>query len=309
MKAVRIHRFGGPEVIVYEEVARPRPLEGQVIVRVIAAGVGPWDAWVRAGRSALAQPLPLILGSDISGVVDEVGAGVTHLRAGDEVYGVTNQQFTGAYAEFAAVSSSMIALKPRNLGHVQAASAPVVAATAWQMLFDHGHLASGGKVLIHGGAGNVGRYAIQLARRVGARITATGRSRDSDLIRGLGVERFVDVEAAQFEAAGGNFDLVLDTVGGDTLDRSFAVLRRGGTMVSAVAAPNPEKARSLGITAVFFLVSVTSEGLGSLARLFESGELTTNVGETLPLSEARIAHEMLAGKPHKSGKIVLKVAD
>lgn len=309
MKAVRIHRFGGPDVITCEDVPRPRPLEGQVVVRVMAAGVGPWDAWVRAGRSAIAQSLPLIPGSDISGVIDEIGPGVADLRPGDEVYGVTNKQFTGAYAELAAACASMIARKPHRLDHVHAASVPVVACTAWQMLFDHGHLASGRKVLIHGAAGNVGRYAVQLARRAGAWIAATGRGKDGDLIRELGADLFIDVGAAKFEDAAGEIDLVIDTVGGETLERSFAVLRRGGTLVSAVAPPDQDMANRLGVTAAFFLVSITSEDLRRLAELLDSGELTTCIGEVMPLSQARTAHEMLAGKPHKDGKIVLKITD
>ncbi len=309
MMAARVHQYGGPEVIRYEEIPRPRALDGQLIVRVIAAGVGPWDAWVRAGKSALPQPLPLTLGSDISGVVDSVSPGVTSLRVGDEVYGVTNAQFTGGYAEFAAASAAMMAPKPRALTHVQAASIPVVASTAWQMLFEHAHVDRGERVLIHGAGGNVGAFAVQLARRAGAYVIATGSAKERDRVMRLGAEEFIDLRSERFEEHVKAVDAVIDTIGGDIQTRSFTVLRRGGVMVSAVAPPDQKKAAQFGVRAVFFLVSVTSAGLTKLAEMFDAHELEPNVGEVLPLSEARLAHEILAGKAHKNGKMVLTITN
>ena len=163
MKAVRVHRFGGIDAIEYEEVAVPAPGAGQVLVRVRASGVGPWDAWVREGKSALPQPLPLTLGSDLSGVVESVGSGVSAFRPGEEVFGVTNARFTGANAEYAVAEAGMLAAKPRRLTHLEAASVPVVASTAWQMVWDHGAVGPAKVVLVHGAAGNVGAYAVQLA--------------------------------------------------------------------------------------------------------------------------------------------------
>lgn len=305
MKAVRVHRFGGPEAIVYEDVPRPGPSPGQVLVRVEAAGVGPWDAWVRAGKSVLSQPLPLTPGADLSGVVQQVGQGVTRWRPGDEIYGVTNPQFTGACAEYALADAAMIGCKPARLGFVEAASVPVVASTAWQMLFDRGQVDGTKRVLVHGGAGSVGAFAVQLAKTAGAEVVATVRGRDTDFLRSLGADRVIDVRSVRFEEQVADVDVVIDTVGGEMLDRSFEVLRRGGVLVSAVAKPDPDKAARYAVRAVFFLVRVNTAGLETLAGLFDSGRLTTHVGEVLSLADARLAHEMLGGTSHKPGKIVL----
>ncbi len=293
--------------MVYEEVGRPAPGKGQALVQVKAAGVGPWDAWIRAGKSALPQPLPLTLGSDLSGVVRDVGPGVSGIRLGDDVFGATNSRFTGAYAEYAVAEASMIAPKPKRLSYVEAASVPVVASTAWQMVFDHGQVDATKRVLVHGGAGNVGAYAVQFAKRAGAEMIATAFTRDLEYVRGLRADRVIDVQTARFEERVKDLDVVLDTVGGETLDRSFEVLKPGGVLVSSVAVPDEDRAAQRRVQGVFILVAVTSKGLTGIADLFDSGHLMTNVGEVLPLAEARRAHEMLAGAPHKRGKIVLTV--
>jgi NADPH:quinone reductase-like Zn-dependent oxidoreductase len=305
MKAVRVHQFGGIDAITYEELPCPIPNKGQVLVRVKAAGVGPWDAWIRAGKSVLFQPLPLILGSDLSGVVESVGSEVSDFQPGDEIFGVTSPQFTGAQAEYALAEVNMIARKPARLGHVEAASVPVVAVTAWQMLHDHGQVDDTKRVLVHGAAGNVGSYAVQLAKRAGAEVVATALSGDIDYVRTLGADQVIDVQTVDFEEKCRDVDVVLDTVGGETLARSFQVLKPGGILISAVAKPNQEEAERRRIRAVFILVAVTSAVLIKIAALLESGELKTRVGEVLPLDQVRLAHEMLAGKPHKPGKIVL----
>ncbi|MBI5570438.1 MAG: NADP-dependent oxidoreductase [Desulfomonile tiedjei] len=307
MKAARVHQVGGLEAIVHEEVSRHEPAEGQVLVRVKAAGVGPWDAWVRAGKSALQQSLPLILGSDLSGVVEDVGSGVSAFYPGDEVFGVTNSQFTGAYAEYAVADAAMIAHKPRRLSYVEAASVPVVASTAWQMVFDHGQVDGTKRVLVHGAAGNVGTYAVRLAKRVGAVVIATFLTRQVDYVRALRADQIIEVQTTRFEDRVKDVDVVIATIGGQNLDRSFEVLKSGGVLVSSVAMPDQEKAGQHHVRGVFILVAVTSEVLTKLADLLDSNQLTTNVGEVLPLANARLAHEMLAGKPHKGGKIVLVV--
>lgn len=307
MKAVRVHRFGGIEAMELEEVLRPAPGKSQLLVRVKTAGVGPWDAWVRAGKSALPQPLPLTLGSDLSGVVEETGPGVTAFQLGAEVFGVTNSQFTGAYAEYAVADAGMIARKPRGLSFVQAASVPVVATTAWQMVFDHGHVSGGMRVVVHGAAGNVGAYAVRFAKRAGAEVIGTAFTRDVDYVQALGAGLVIDVKVTRFEDFVKDADVVIDTVGGATLDRSFEILRPGGVLVSSAAQPDQNKAARYQIQGVFFLARVTSEGLAKIADLIDSGQVATDVGEVLPLSEARLAHEMLAGKPHKRGKIVLAI--
>jgi NADPH:quinone reductase-like Zn-dependent oxidoreductase len=226
---------------------------------------------------------------------------------GDAVFGATNSQFTGGYAEYAVASATKLAKMPPRLGFVDAASVPVVACTAWQMVVDHGKVDQTKRVLIHGAAGNVGTYAVQLARRTAREVVATARSHDVALVHALGADRVIDVQRSQFEEGLTDVDVVLDTIGGDTQDRSFAILKPGGVLVSVVAAPDQEKAARHGVQALFFLVEVSSERLEQIAALIEAGELTTNVGEVLPLAAARIAHEMLAGKRHKRGKIVLHV--
>ena len=311
MNAIRVHRFGGPESLICEAVPRPDPGEGQVLVHVRAAGVGPWDAWVRTGQSALRHELPVIPGSDLSGVIERVGPGVCELKEGEAVFGVTNEQFTGAYAEYAITSAQMIARKPERLGFVEAASVPVVACTAWQMVFEHGRTDATKRVLtgIHGAAGNVGAYAVQLAKRAANEVIATAFSADVDYVRALGADRVIDVQDSPFERLLTDVDIVIDTVGGDTLDRSFGVLRPGGVLVSSVATPDAVAAGRHGVRAVFFLVHVSSVLLNEIAQLIEGGHLRTSVGDVLPLRDVRIAHQMLAGKPHKRGKIVLSMED
>src|SRR2546422_2649984 len=309
MKAVRVHRFGPPDVIALEDVPKPEPSNGEVVVEVKAAGIGPWDALIRSGKSALPQPLPLVLGSDLSGVIDSIGPGVEPFKVGDEVFGVTNEHFTGAYAEYALAKAAMIAPKPKSLNHTHAASVPVVAVTAWQMVFDFARLSSGQSVLIQGGAGNVGGYAVQFARLAGALVIATTSAKDVSYVRSLGGVGVIDYRATRFEERVKETDAVIDTVGGDTLDRSYGVLKRGGIVVSSAAQPSNEKAEHHGVRAVFFLVQVTTERLRKIAELIDAEKLRTEVGEVLWLDEARKGHEMLEGAPHRRGKIVIKVAD
>lgn len=308
MMAWRVHAFGPPTVMSFETVPRPDPGAGEVLVRVHAAGVGPWDGWIRAGRSVLPQPLPLTLGSDLSGVIVAVGPGVSEFAAGDAVFGVTNPRFVGAYAEYAVASAAMLARKPRSLTHVQAASVPVIAVTAWQGLFEQARLQSGQTVLIHGAAGNVGAYAVQLARRAGLHTIATAGADDLAYVQSLGADRVVDYRAQRFEDEVHEADAVLDLVGGETQTRSFKVLRRGGRLVSAVSQPEQARAEEHGVRAEFFLVRVTTEHLSPLAGLLEGSELKTRVGAVLPLARAREAHFMLEGEQAApKGKIVLEV--
>jgi NADPH:quinone reductase-like Zn-dependent oxidoreductase len=227
------------------------------------------------------------------------------LFPGEAVFGVTNAQFTGAYAEYTVADAAMIAPKPRRLSDVEAASVPVVASTAWQMVFDHGHLDGTKHVLVHGAAGNVGAYAVQLAKRAGAEMIATAFTRDVAYVRTLRADHVIDVQTARFEARTKDVDMVIDTIGGEILDRCFAVLKPGGVPVSSVARPDQDTAVRHRVRGVFVLVTVTTAGLTTIADLLDAGQLTTNVGEVLPCAEARLAHAMLAGTPHKRGKIVL----
>lgn len=308
MMAWRVHEFGPPETMQFERVPVPSPGPGEVLVKVHAAGVGPWDGWIRAGRSVLPQPLPLTLGSDLSGEIAAVGPDVTGRRVGDQVYGVTNPRFIGAYAEYALASAAMIARKPASLSYIEAASVPVIAVTAWQGLFDQAQLTAGQTVLIHGAAGNVGAHAVQIARHAGIRSVATAATDDLAYVRELGADTVVDFQTQRFEDAARDADAVLDLVGGDTQNRSFQVLRRGGKLISAVSQPDQELAKSHGVDATFFLVKVTTRHLTELADLIDRGNLRTRVGTVLPLADARKAHFILEGqRPQPKGKIVLAV--
>ena len=308
MKAARVHQYGAPDVITLETVDRPVPAADEVLVRVEAAGVGPWDAWIRAGKSAMPQPLPLTLGSDLAGIVEAVGTDVAAVQPGDRVFGVTNPRFVGAYAEYATAKAGTIATAPRKLDAVEAAAVPVIAVTAWQALFEKAHLTRGQRVLIHGGAGNVGAFAVQLARWAGLSVVATASARDAPYVRCLGAERVVDYRAEAFDSVVRGVDAVIDLVGGDTQRRSFATLKRGGHLISAVAPPDQALAAEFGVSAEFFLVEVTTERLTRIAALLDSGALRLIVGAVLALADARTSHEMLEGvRPHPRGKIVLRI--
>jgi NADPH:quinone reductase-like Zn-dependent oxidoreductase len=274
-------------------------------VRVAAAGVAPWDAVIREGKSKVSPEPPLTLGSDLSGFVEEVGSDVSEFAIGDEVYGVTNPQFCGAQAEFAVAFAEMIAPKPRRLNHLEAASAPVVAVAAWQMLFEYAQAKSEDTILITGAAGNVGAYAVQIALQAGMRVIAVARSSDHELLRAFGVQTILDSIAGDLKTSLPQVDAVLDTVGGDTLQRCSVAAKPGGRVVSVVSTqPVPQRA---GVQSVFFYAEVTSERLRTLTDLFEKNSISARVGSVLPLAEARSAHEMLGGAPHKNGKIVLQL--
>jgi NADPH:quinone reductase-like Zn-dependent oxidoreductase len=237
-----------------------------------------------------------------------VGTGVTQFKPGDAVYGVTNKNFVGGYAEYATASAQMLAAKPKSLSFVEAASAPVVAVTASQMLFDYAQLRAGQSVLIHGAAGNVGAYGVQLAALAGLKIFAVAGPADLEFVRSLGADTVVDYKTTRFEDAVPKVDAVLDLVGGETQRRSFAVLKPGGILVSVVS-PFPEESPApAGLRTAFFLVEVTTSRLNTLTELFDSGKLMARVGTVPPLAEARRAHEMLGGASHKRGKIVLSVS-
>jgi NADPH:quinone reductase-like Zn-dependent oxidoreductase len=237
-----------------------------------------------------------------------VGSGISEMAIGDQVFGVTNTQFLGAYAEYAVASSRMLAKKPNSLSYAEAASVPIVAVTAWQGLFDHARLEAGQTVVIHGAAGNVGAYAVQLARRARLRSIATVGPKDIQYVRSLGADKVLDYHTQRFEDEVRDVDAVLDLVGGEPQMRSFQVLRPGGKLISAVSHPDQHRAKHHGVTATFFLVEVTTERLRTIAELIERGELKTRVGAVLPLTDARDAHMMLEGRllPPK-GKIILNV--
>src|SRR5512146_3257812 len=272
MKAVRVLQFGPPSVITNDELPRPEPASGQLLVRVKAARVGNWDALVREGRLPN-EHLPLILGYELSGIVVAIGTEVSGFKLGDEVYGATNEQLTGAYAEYALPLAKRMAHKPKTLNFIEAASAPIVTVTAWQMLFDYAQVTAGQTVLVHGAAGNVGAYAVQLAKQAGLHVVATAASANLEYVKRLGAEKVVDYQKERFEQSVTRVDAVLDTVGGETQQRSLRVLKAGGILVSIVS-PVPETAQQLyGIRAAYFYVDVTTARLNKISELFDTGKL------------------------------------
>ena len=309
MKAIRVHQYGGPEVLRYEEAPRPEPGPGEVLVRIRAAGVNPVDWQVREGhrREALAYRMPFVPGWDVSGVVEATGPNVTLLTEGDEVYGYPSVVRNGAYAEYAVVPEAELALKPRTIDHVLAASVPIAALTAWQGLFDAGGLRTEQKVLIHGGAGGVGSFAVQLARWKGAFIVATASGRNQEFLRNLGADLTIDYEKTRFDRLVCDADVVFDTIGGDTLKRSWKVLKKGGVLVSTVEEPSAETAAAHGVRAALVSTRADTAQLDEIAKLVDAGMVRPIVEAVFPLNEARRAQE-LSQTGHARGKIVLQVA-
>lgn len=309
MKAVRIHAYGGPEVLQYEVAPRPAPGPGEVLIRVEATTVNPFDCALRAGWLAnyIQLPLPLIPGTDIAGVVEEVGEGVASFRRGDDVYARGGVTRDGANAEFAVVSASDVAAKPSSLDVVHAAALPHVSLTAWQALFELGELTQGERVLIHGAAGGVGHVAVQLAKWRGAYVIGT-TSRYHEFLREIGADEVIDYAKTPFDEAASGVDVVLDTIGGDTQERSWKVLKPGGILVSVIQAPSPETAGAHGVRQAFvFSNPPIHETLTKVAALVDTGCLRPEVSQLLPLADIRRAHEIVEAK-HVCGKLVLQVA-
>jgi NADPH:quinone reductase-like Zn-dependent oxidoreductase len=311
MKAVRVHNYGGPEVLRFEDAPRPTPGDGEVLIKAHAASVNPIDWKARAGylKDFLPLPLPFIPGWDVSGVVESVGSGVTKFKKGDQVYARPNitHDGHGGYAEYVVAKEAEMALKPKSIDHVHAATIPVAAVTAWRALFDTAVLEKGQKVLIHGAAGGVGSFAVQIAKWKGAHVLGTASAKNQGFLRELGVDEPIDYAKTRFEEVAHDVDVVLDTIGGETQTRSWKVLKKGGILVSIVAPPSAEEATKHGVRSALISARVDTLVLDEIAKLIDSGKLKTIVETVLPLSEARKAHE-LNESGHARGKIVLKVA-
>jgi NADPH:quinone reductase-like Zn-dependent oxidoreductase len=311
MKAIRIHNYGGPEVLKYEDAPRPEPQADEVLIRVHAAGVNPIDWKVREGHMKDFRPhkFPLILGWDLSGVVEELGpdpAAAGRFKIGDEVYSLSDSTRNGAYADYIVVRESELALKPKSLHHIRAAAIPLAALTAWQSLFDNAQLRPGQRVLIHAGSGGVGHLAVQLAKWKGAYVFATASTKNQDLLRKLGVDEPIDYTQQRFEDIARKIDIVLDTLGGETQERSWSVLKKGGVLVSLVQPPSEDKAKELGVRAAITGVQPNGAQLAEIAKIIDSGKLAPVIDRILPLIEARRAHE-LSESGHTHGKIALRV--
>jgi NADPH:quinone reductase-like Zn-dependent oxidoreductase len=310
MKAVRIHAYGGIDTLAYEDAPRPIAGAGEVLIRVYATSVNPFDCAVRAGYMAgyFNYTLPLILGTDVSGIVENVGHGVTNVAPGDGVYTRAGVFRDGANAEYAVVSASDVATKPQSLDHIHAAAIPHVILTAWQALVEDANLTEGQTVLIHAAAGGVGHMAAQLARLRGAKVIGTA-SVNVDFLRELGVDEVIDYSTTPFEQVVHDVDVVLDLVGGDTQQRSWAALKPGGMLISTVQPPSEETAVAHGVRQRFVASSPPiGKVLGEVATLVDAGQIKPVISTILPLEKIQTAHEMIEGR-HTRGKIVLQVVD
>jgi NADPH:quinone reductase-like Zn-dependent oxidoreductase len=308
MAAVVIREFGGPDVLQVAEVPRPSPGPGEILVRVHAAAINPVDTQARAhgDRSVAHVRLPYVPGFDLSGVVAEVGEGVTRFAPGDAVYAMLHLRRGGAYAEYAIVLDTEAAPKPARASHAEAASLPLVALTAWQALFDTADLQPGETVLIHAGAGGVGSVAVQLAKWRGARVIATASQRNHEFLRSLGADVVIDYTTQRFEDVARDVDVVLDPIGGETQVRSLDTLRDGGRLVGLLgltrAAQNPDR----GIQATAILVDPHSAQLSHIATLVDDGNVRPIVSHLFTLDQAPEAHRQSETRRTR-GKIVLEV--
>jgi len=291
-----------------EEVPRPEPKEDEALVRVIASGVNPADPLTLSGKYAreFGTHLPLIPGYDIAGVVEKTGAKVTKLKAGDAVYGYPT--FGGGWAEYVTVKQWEVAAKPKALNFAEAAAVPMGALTAWQALVDTAQLHPGQTILVHGGSGGVGSFAVQIAKARGARVIATASTANQDLLKQLGADVAIDYTKTRFEDVAKDVDAVLDPIGKETLARSYGVVRKGGIVMSLVARPDPVELEKCGIRGAAISVHPNAEDLAEIARLIDARKIKPVVTEVLPLSEA-IAAQRQAETHHTRGKLVLRIAD
>jgi NADPH:quinone reductase-like Zn-dependent oxidoreductase len=308
MRAVIVHQYGGPEVLKLEDVPKPSPKEDEALVRVIAAGVNPVDALIREGTYAkfFGTTLPLVPGYDVAGIVEKTGAKVTKLRAGDAVYGYL--LWGGGYAQYAVATEGEVSPKPKSLTYIETAAVPLVALTAWQALIDTAKLSAGQTVLIHGGSGGVGSMAIQIAKARGAKVIATASTPNQGLLKQLGADVTIDYTKAKFEDIAKDVDVVLDSVGKDTLARSYGVIKKGGFIATLVSQPDQAELDKHGIRGAPISVKPNAEELAEIAKLIEAKKLKPIVSQVLPLTEAVKAQQQ-AATGHTRGKIVLKVAE
>ena len=314
MKAIRLHGRGGPEQLVCEDSPAPTLEAGDALIRVHACSITRAElTWPPVHTAPDGSTRPFIIpGHEVSGVVEAVAPGVREVKAGDEVYALVNFDRVGGAAEYVAVRAADTAPKPSSLSHVEAAAVPLAGLTAWQALFNQAGLSEGQSVLIHGAAGGVGTYAVQFARLAGARVIGTARAKDEGLLRELGADEVIDYTATRFENEVAGVDVVFDAVGGETLERSWRVLRRGGVLVtiasSEEAEPPDKRAAEFGVRGVFFIVRPDRGRLIEMARLIDGGKVRPVIGSVFPLAGASEAfgQGMGGGRP---GKVVLRVVE
>ena len=308
MKAVVAHEYGAPEVLKYEDAPRPEPKENELLVRVIACGVNPADPLVISGRFAkeFGTHVPLIPGYDVAGVVERVGGKVTKFKKGDAVYGYA--LFGGGWAEYAVLAENEAALKAKSMTFIEAAGVPMGALTAWQSLVDAAQLKAGQTVLIHGGSGGTGSFAVQIAKARGAKVIATASTANQELLKQLGADVAIDYTKTKFEEVAKDVDVVFDPVGRDTLARSYAVVKKGGIITTIVSRPDQAQLDKYGIRGTSIASHPDGNELAQITKLIEAGKIKTIVTQVLPLSDAVKASQQ-AETHHTRGKIVLKIAD
>lgn len=308
MDAAVVHKYGGPEVLKVERVPQPNLRENEMLVRVIACGVNPADPLIVSGRFAkeFGTRLPLIPGYDVAGVVEKIGASVTRFKVGNAVYGYA--LMGGGWAEYAVLADGEAAMKPKTLSFVEAAAVPLAALTAWQALVDAANLGAGQTILIHGGSGGVGGFAVQLAKARGARVIATASTANQDLLKQLGADVAIDYTTTKFEDVAKDVDVVLDPVGGETMTRSYDVLKRGGIIATLRSRPDPAELEKRGIRGAPMAVHPDAEDLAEISQLIEAGKIKPIVTQVLSLSDAAKALAQAATR-HTRGKMVIKIAE
>jgi NADPH:quinone reductase-like Zn-dependent oxidoreductase len=308
MKAIVAHEYGGPEVLKLEEVPVPEPKENEVLVRVIASGVNPADPLILNGKFAkeFGTHLPLILGYDMAGVVVKTGAKVTKLKVGDPVYAYL--LWGGGWAEYCISNEGESSIKPKSLNFVDASAVPLAGLTAWQALIDTGRIQRGQTVLIHGGSGGVGGFAIQIAKARGARVIATASTANQDLLKQLGADVAIDYTKQNWESTMHDVDFALLPVGGETMKRTYGVMKKGGIVATLTSRADPAELEKRGIRGAPIFSHPEASELGEITKLIEAGKVKSVVTQILPLTDAAKADEQ-AETHHTRGKIVLKIAD
>ena len=311
MKALQMKQYGGTDVLeLNQNATKPALGKGQVLIEVHAASLNPIDWKIRAGylKEHLPISMPATLGGDVAGVIAEVGDSASGLRVGDRVYGYASlvSGGSGSFAEFVAAMMSTVAPAPQKANFIEAAALPLVGVSAVQALAEHVNLQRGQKILIHGGAGGIGSVAIQVAKSIGAYVATTVTADDRAYVQELGADEVIDYKKETFEQRLSNVDAVFDTVGGDTTEKSFKVLKQGGTLVSMLGQPNATLAKQYGVTAIGQMTHVATDVLKRLAKLMDSGAIKIHVDHVFPLEKAKDAFQLLEGG-HPRGKVVLEV--
>lgn len=306
MKAIRIHSYGGSEVLQYEDVPRPVLNDDDVLIRVHAAGVNPVDWKIRNGYMEKMVTLPLIPGWDVAGVIEEKGPQVKGLEIGDSVYSRPDIFRNGSYAEYIAVKSSEVALMPESIDYVHAAAVPLAGLTAWQSLFDLAHLQAGQKILIHAAAGGVGHFAVQFAKWIGAHVIGTASAHNHAFLESIGAHETIDYNDTAFEDAVHDADVVFDNMGGEVWQRSWKVMKKGGILVSTLGGPDTGGMYALNKLSAHVFVQPDARQLGEMAILIDTGYVRPEIAKVFPLHEANKAH-IANESGHTRGKIVLDV--